>query len=290
MGRMAGGRGGRGGTARVLSGTPPDMLAPPANPRAMVSTATAGVGGGEGDVVAAGGWGGGGGGGRMRAAARGVAARDALTVYVMCPRCRALLEPPGALFRCPCGQLMTYEVPSTLGGRVRGGGGGPMLQDSVTVMSASLRQARIDIEMRMQHMADTLPPDDQQARFLRTLLRRLPRYPDGTIEVAAVEDVIRAMVVSGGGGADGGASGGSGGGGGGWRPAPRVNVDALPTHAYRAASAGGREHAECAVCLSDYEDGDMLRTLPCAHAFHRDCIDRWLGTNPACPLCRVRVD
>lgn len=32
----------------------------------------------------------------------------------------------------------------------------------------------------------------------------------------------------------------------------------------------------CNVCLCDYADGETLRTLPCLHSYHRDCIDHWL--------------
>ncbi|GLJ39553.1 hypothetical protein SUGI_0808170 [Cryptomeria japonica] len=46
--------------------------------------------------------------------------------------------------------------------------------------------------------------------------------------------------------------------------------------------------SECAVCLTDFEDHEMLRLLPkCRHAFHPECIDTWLCTNTTCPLCRT---
>lgn len=33
---------------------------------------------------------------------------------------------------------------------------------------------------------------------------------------------------------------------------------------------------ECAICLSDFEKGDVLRILPCGHIFHKDEVDGWL--------------
>ncbi|KAJ1254434.1 hypothetical protein BS78_K062900 [Paspalum vaginatum] len=50
------------------------------------------------------------------------------------------------------------------------------------------------------------------------------------------------------------------------------------------ARAGGA--GECAVCLQDFGAEDTLRAMPCAHAFHQDCILRWLRVNHVCPLCR----
>ncbi|RCV32724.1 hypothetical protein SETIT_7G026400v2 [Setaria italica] len=46
----------------------------------------------------------------------------------------------------------------------------------------------------------------------------------------------------------------------------------------------------CAICLEDYNNGDMLRHLPCKHEFHKICIDSWLtkwGT--FCPICKLEV-
>ena len=45
---------------------------------------------------------------------------------------------------------------------------------------------------------------------------------------------------------------------------------------------------QCSICLSDLEEGDLIRTLPCNHYFHHECIDEWLITKNAlnCPMCR----
>ncbi|KAG6734782.1 hypothetical protein I3842_01G286700 [Carya illinoinensis] len=43
----------------------------------------------------------------------------------------------------------------------------------------------------------------------------------------------------------------------------------------------------CAVCLSEFEDGEELRTFPgCMHSFHVPCIDMWLYSHSTCPICR----
>jgi hypothetical protein len=49
------------------------------------------------------------------------------------------------------------------------------------------------------------------------------------------------------------------------------------------------EGKECAVCLEAHEAGDTVRTLPCSHGFHEQCIFRWLRVSRLCPLCRFAL-
>jgi E3 ubiquitin-protein ligase RNF13 len=59
--------------------------------------------------------------------------------------------------------------------------------------------------------------------------------------------------------------------------APGHFVQKLPSYVF------GREkksdHCECAICLEDYIQGEILRTLPCKHEFHAACIDAWLTSH-----------
>jgi hypothetical protein len=49
-------------------------------------------------------------------------------------------------------------------------------------------------------------------------------------------------------------------------------------------------NASCAVCLSEFDAGDLMRQLPCKHYFHRHCIDKWLRRNKKCPLCMGDIE
>jgi hypothetical protein len=130
----------------------------------------------------------------------------------------------------------------------------------------------IDLELdsrrgrqRLQPAALDLTARRQQLTLMRLLLERRQRELQG--EGAAVE---QERVV---------------------RSAPRGLVEALPTHAITSAdvAAAPDEHRSCTVCFDEFAEGDMLRTLPCFHRFHTDCIDRWLSRSCLCPICKHSV-
>jgi len=63
------------------------------------------------------------------------------------------------------------------------------------------------------------------------------------------------------------------------------------TTTFAAADSGiAKEDAICAICLSEYAEGEKIRYLPCEHHFHSDCVDQWLQTNKSCASCRRLID
>lgn len=74
------------------------------------------------------------------------------------------------------------------------------------------------------------------------------------------------------------------------RGATQSIIDELPARDYHKDLCA--EDASCAICLSEFDLGDVLRKLPCKHDFHRHCIDKWLKKNQVCPLCLqdIQVD
>jgi hypothetical protein len=51
--------------------------------------------------------------------------------------------------------------------------------------------------------------------------------------------------------------------------------------------ANGRDgYPECAICLENFQLGGVVRTIPCFHSFHKDCIDPWLAEKASCPVCK----
>ncbi|KAG6521609.1 RING-H2 finger protein ATL79-like [Zingiber officinale] len=45
---------------------------------------------------------------------------------------------------------------------------------------------------------------------------------------------------------------------------------------------------ECAICLAELEEGDLVRVLPpCSHGFHAQCVEAWLVGRSSCPTCRT---
>lgn len=76
----------------------------------------------------------------------------------------------------------------------------------------------------------------------------------------------------------------------GWPGVSPEMIGAFPTMTYGEAKAlrEGSDELECAVCISEFEEKEVLRLLPgCCHVFHRECIDAWLADHVTCPVCRA---
>ncbi|CAL9685882.1 unnamed protein product [Knipowitschia caucasica] len=54
-------------------------------------------------------------------------------------------------------------------------------------------------------------------------------------------------------------------------------------------SASSNSSPVCAVCLEDFQDGQNLRIISCAHEFHKECVDPWLLQHRTCPLCMHNI-
>jgi len=53
---------------------------------------------------------------------------------------------------------------------------------------------------------------------------------------------------------------------------------------------GALYHAECVICLEVFGPSSEIKVLRCQHAFHKDCLERWLRHSRACALCRQEVE
>eukprot|EP00831_Metopus_contortus_P010016 TRINITY_DN13875_c0_g1_i1.p2 TRINITY_DN13875_c0_g1~~TRINITY_DN13875_c0_g1_i1.p2 ORF type:complete len:131 (-),score=45.79 TRINITY_DN13875_c0_g1_i1:220-612(-) len=63
-------------------------------------------------------------------------------------------------------------------------------------------------------------------------------------------------------------------------------ISSFPSHKY---IPGKQKSDTCSICLEKFKKNDIVKTIPCAHIFHRRCIDAWLPTNLSCPLCRCPI-
>ena len=89
--------------------------------------------------------------------------------------------------------------------------------------------------------------------------------------------------------------------------ASEQRIDQLPTSKYNSgkptssstSSSSSTESSSndpdpnqdntCSICMSEFEDGETIRRLPCFHAYHSSCIDQWLKQKAQCPVCRADV-
>jgi hypothetical protein len=72
-------------------------------------------------------------------------------------------------------------------------------------------------------------------------------------------------------------------------PASALDLLFIPSVNYQRGMYSA-DDAICGVCLSEYEENDVLRILFCRHHFHQQCVDTWLLQKNTCPTCRRSID
>ena len=51
------------------------------------------------------------------------------------------------------------------------------------------------------------------------------------------------------------------------------------------------KQCECTICMTEEEEcSSSTGELPCGHAFHTHCIQKWFNNKNTCPNCRAVVD
>ena len=72
-----------------------------------------------------------------------------------------------------------------------------------------------------------------------------------------------------------------------------INIDAimnlLPSSTITEKKEGEGENNNCIICLSNFDIGDNVTSLPCLHMFHTECIKSWLQSKNHCPVCKLNI-
>jgi len=66
-------------------------------------------------------------------------------------------------------------------------------------------------------------------------------------------------------------------------------INNLPSCTHDGSPLPG-DQTKCSVCLCNFAESETLKSLPCVHFFHKDCIDTWLMVGHTCPLCKTLIE
>ncbi|CAH0482594.1 unnamed protein product [Peronospora belbahrii] len=68
-------------------------------------------------------------------------------------------------------------------------------------------------------------------------------------------------------------------------------INQLPTYIFTTAKKHhGHGIPDCLICRCSFEIGEEIKSLPCFHSYHSDCVDSWLSLNKVCPVCQFSID
>ncbi|GAB1599997.1 E3 ubiquitin-protein ligase RNF181-like isoform X2 [Argonauta hians] len=71
-------------------------------------------------------------------------------------------------------------------------------------------------------------------------------------------------------------------------PTSKEVIKSLDTRNITATeAAAAAERMQCTICLGEFMENNEVKTLPCKHQFHSNCILPWLEKVNTCPMCRT---
>ena len=76
------------------------------------------------------------------------------------------------------------------------------------------------------------------------------------------------------------------------KPVNQGLVQSLPDNKFHKQEQEGKKNDEdgkCLVCMTEYEEGESIKTLPCFHKYHTECIQDWFKRQNFCPICRHEI-
>jgi hypothetical protein len=78
-----------------------------------------------------------------------------------------------------------------------------------------------------------------------------------------------------------------------WAIRAKDEISKLPKLEFCLKMTEGRDEMDendscfkCLICQFEYQEKETVRTLPCGHYFHQECVDQWLLVKDFCPYCR----
>ncbi|KAF8784618.1 RING finger protein 150-like isoform X1 [Argiope bruennichi] len=72
--------------------------------------------------------------------------------------------------------------------------------------------------------------------------------------------------------------------------AAKKALDRIPVKTVKSDDSENEDDFECcAICIEHFQHGELIRSLPCNHCFHKICIDPWLLEQRSCPMCKLDI-